>query len=316
MAAPATPQPLVTPELLEMILSKLPLRDLLLAQRTCKAWHVLISDSPTLQALLYFRPAIPSSLPKSTSSYTLNPLLSSAFPFIFNPNKILSKEEAADWDILWGNKEDPPTPTPNMDTCVKAFLYTSWNRRPEVWRRKEASWRRMLVSDPPVKTVVWRMQDAGMMGQSWREVVVGFGSEVRETAGEKVSGKGPPHLKLDKETVDCAAEDGLRMHVLYDYLFGNICSGDIPGGLKVDFAFGKYPSLDEVIKYAEHEFNLSLENLIKDEEAGPLTLLVEMFWSRSCVDYYNDEAYPQFKSEAFKWVDVGPLAMVKSAWWD
>lgn len=45
-----------TPELLEMILLQLPVVDILLAQRVNKTWQATIANSPKLQRALFFRP--------------------------------------------------------------------------------------------------------------------------------------------------------------------------------------------------------------------------------------------------------------------
>ena len=45
-----------TVELLEHILYKLPMRDLLLSQRVCKQWQAVIKASKKLQCALFFEP--------------------------------------------------------------------------------------------------------------------------------------------------------------------------------------------------------------------------------------------------------------------
>lgn len=47
---------LYTVELLELILYKLPTRDLLFAQKICKHWKALVAASPKLQRALFFKP--------------------------------------------------------------------------------------------------------------------------------------------------------------------------------------------------------------------------------------------------------------------
>lgn len=46
----------MTTELLENILWFLPMKDLLLNQRVCRKWQVVIEDTPRLQQSLFFRP--------------------------------------------------------------------------------------------------------------------------------------------------------------------------------------------------------------------------------------------------------------------
>lgn len=59
----ATTKVLGTNELLEMILLKLPLRDVLLAQLVCKTWRADITASIDLQRALFFEPEISALAP-------------------------------------------------------------------------------------------------------------------------------------------------------------------------------------------------------------------------------------------------------------
>ena len=59
----ATTKVLGTNELLEMILLKLPLRDVLLAQLVCKTWRADITASIDLQRALFFEPEISAPAP-------------------------------------------------------------------------------------------------------------------------------------------------------------------------------------------------------------------------------------------------------------
>ena len=52
----AVPRVLEIPELVERILLALPMQDLLLCQRTCKAWCDLVLKSPNIQRALFFLP--------------------------------------------------------------------------------------------------------------------------------------------------------------------------------------------------------------------------------------------------------------------
>ncbi|KAJ4346748.1 uncharacterized protein N0V89_010680 [Didymosphaeria variabile] len=336
----APPLALTTPELLEYILAFLPPRDLLLVQRVCKPWHDLITTSPTLQTLLYFRAPPPSSSPSltpfSSSEYTLNPLLKSAFPFLFSPNKVQSAERAEDWDVEWGDLELPAAVDPN----VKPFIYSSFNRNPAAFRRKEASWRRMHISNPPVRTIVWRRESAGMAGLFIGECVTGFGDSTGRTSSITLGTLGEDALQrkwdeesrsgfrktdegylISKDQLDLQKEDGLRMAVLYDYLFEVNCTGYVPSHWNVEFAVGQYPHPQKVVEYA-HQPNaeLSLAKLMRDEEheeheGAGVTMLVEVHWSKGCI-VEEEEDYQQFRSDGYQNVDVGPMARLKEMMWD
>ncbi|KAF8144400.1 hypothetical protein K438DRAFT_1426589, partial [Mycena galopus ATCC 62051] len=116
------------PELLELILVRLPMRDLLVtAPLVSKTWHAA-TLSPELQRALFFEP-------DALSPPIRNPLLMETFPPFFavpppNQNR---------W--LW-----PGTPD-----AIKAM---PWSRAPEAFKRANASWRRMLVTQPPTRTMV------------------------------------------------------------------------------------------------------------------------------------------------------------------
>ncbi|RHZ43578.1 F-box domain protein [Aspergillus thermomutatus] len=116
---------LSTPELLEYILFYLDVQSLLTsAQRVCHSWTRLIQTSPKLQQALFFKP-IP---PEQCREKLHNPLLARLFPNLLPPSMDSS-----------GVRE-----------C--SYLRLSWskqNDRREGFFRREASWRRMLVQQPP-----------------------------------------------------------------------------------------------------------------------------------------------------------------------
>jgi len=128
---------LATFELLELVLSNLPPRDILLFQRVCRTWHALSSTSPILQTLLYFR--APSTA--TSESYILNPLLKDAFPFMFQSTSALSDQQRRDYEMIWPDTKDAPSMSlgPRIEHPYNAFTYSLWDHRPEAWCRKEAS---------------------------------------------------------------------------------------------------------------------------------------------------------------------------------
>ncbi|KAF1969782.1 hypothetical protein BU23DRAFT_601380 [Bimuria novae-zelandiae CBS 107.79] len=247
MSSPQTSHPLVTAELLELILAALPLRDLLLAQRVCKTWHSLICTSPTLQTLLFFQ-APPSTALSSTAS-------TAPYPF---------------------DAEDP-TFTRGMDDYVEMFFLSAWTKRQEAFKRAEASWRRMHLCNPPVTMAMWRRASAGMMGQFVHECVVRFSTSPSTSARKKSEEKlhaeqdGPGITLIppagDKESLDLS-QDGLRMAVLYDYLYGNICTGYMPNGYTLSFARGKYPSTEDVAAHAKKGGGIGLEESMRPGVEG------------------------------------------------
>ncbi|KAJ6559703.1 hypothetical protein B0H19DRAFT_1069436 [Mycena capillaripes] len=118
-----------TPELVEHTLALLPIRDLLVtAPLVNKMWQA-ITLSPTLQRALFFE-ADPTA---SASHPVKNPLLVELFQpfFASNPAK----------KYLWPGS-------------AASILAMPWARAPEAFKRAGASWRRMLVTQPPAQTIV------------------------------------------------------------------------------------------------------------------------------------------------------------------
>jgi hypothetical protein len=121
-----------TPELLENILLQLPMRDLLVTTSlVCKTWYT-VTLSPIIQRALFFE-ADPSA-----SKRVWNPLLRKLFPPFFArpPPADDQRSKSAAWP---GN--------------VDAITTMPWSRAPDAFKRAEASWRRMLVIQSPVRTV-------------------------------------------------------------------------------------------------------------------------------------------------------------------
>ncbi|KAF2749804.1 hypothetical protein M011DRAFT_524452 [Sporormia fimetaria CBS 119925] len=122
------------PDLLEPILLCLPPRDLLLAQLISRHFHSLITNSPLIQPALFFRPA-PS---KPNTTPTTNPLLAEHFPHFFT----VHEDARRSWQL------------PSFEKLMRmpwiSSLQTSTVSRTQTpFLRREASWRRMLLMQPP-----------------------------------------------------------------------------------------------------------------------------------------------------------------------
>ncbi|KAL4874560.1 hypothetical protein BJY04DRAFT_225873 [Aspergillus karnatakaensis] len=131
----STTKALSTAEILEMILSFTDMRTLLTsAQRVCHIWKALIANSPSLQKALFFTPLEPSEWDADVEGCMgqLNPLLSTAFPSLFPP---------ADGDekrSRWCGLKFTDFSMAQSDSSMAQFT------------RPDASWRRMLVQQPPI----------------------------------------------------------------------------------------------------------------------------------------------------------------------
>ncbi|KAJ6538530.1 hypothetical protein DFH09DRAFT_1177151 [Mycena vulgaris] len=133
-----------TPELLELVLSHLPIRDLLItAPLVSKTWQT-ITLSPTLQRALFFQPD-PSAEPVQ------NPLLVEMFPPFF------ALEVTSRWS--WPGE-------------ASSIMSMPWSKAPDAFKREEASWRRMLVMQPPAQKMTVTETCHGQSGNSERRAVL------------------------------------------------------------------------------------------------------------------------------------------------
>lgn len=130
-----------THELLEAILLQLPSKEILLnCQRTCQNFRDVVPCSVRLQRALFFRPkgSIAKDKPKPLEAIALNPMLCTAFdPWI---NDV--KTSCACYYLDHENTDLPHT-TRNAWQTAKGDLSDKFSR-------KEASWRQMLISQPPI----------------------------------------------------------------------------------------------------------------------------------------------------------------------
>ncbi|KAJ7123579.1 hypothetical protein C8R44DRAFT_784034 [Mycena epipterygia] len=133
-----------TPELLELILARLPMRNLLItAPLVSKAWQEL-TLCPALQRALFFKP-------DPSSERTQNSLLVELFPPFFAP------PTANRWS--WPGK-------------ASSIMAMPWAKAPDAFKRADASWRRMLVQQPPAQTMTVTETCHGQWGDSVRREVL------------------------------------------------------------------------------------------------------------------------------------------------
>jgi hypothetical protein len=183
---------LTTPELLEIILLHLDIRTLLVsAQRVCQTWTVLIQSSPAIQQALFFQTARNPKPKKgkwhakskdtkldqgsingyefSYSRPIYNPLLVQAFrPFFpsvheyppIHDNDEKATETETEHEGKEKEKENP--------FSFKPLDMLSSPQKKTAYMRKEASWRNMLLRQPPVcgGVTVFKMHHA-MGGDSY-----------------------------------------------------------------------------------------------------------------------------------------------------
>ncbi|KAK5737151.1 hypothetical protein LTR17_006934 [Elasticomyces elasticus] len=90
-------QALALPELLEHILLRLPMRDLLFAQKVCRDWQQAINSSPSIQKALCFRRGTQADVAGDPVYDLPSPLTASGFA----PNQLLLRYYVPDDDYLY-----------------------------------------------------------------------------------------------------------------------------------------------------------------------------------------------------------------------
>lgn len=129
-------------EIAENILVYLPMKDLLLAQRVSSGWRDLIKTSPVLQQQLFMRP-VPQNLSDDDNNpmREYNPLLIRHMPVWFQ--RLGNSRPRSIHNVPWAKK-----------ASRLAFL------------RREASWRNMLLAQPPFFVYERVKSTHGMGGSS------------------------------------------------------------------------------------------------------------------------------------------------------
>ncbi|KAK1997975.1 F-box domain-containing protein [Colletotrichum falcatum] len=172
---------LAIPELLEAILVQVDMRTLLLsAGRVSRTWKALMDGSPALQQTLFFMPVsdvsrgticglegtpfpkVPSEyrLPSHSDARLINPLLAEKFDkcfFDFGPTYSCHRRANSFYELPWSIRPEPVQTVreywggwsqvrpAELDEESARALAESRRR----FTRRGASWRRMLVSQPP-----------------------------------------------------------------------------------------------------------------------------------------------------------------------
>lgn len=155
---------LFAPDILLDIFLRLPQQDLLLVQRVCRMWHEFISDSHALQVALFFQPDADTSTQRpSDNEVVLNPLLRARFPSFFELSSRVPRQHAwllGPWfDSHWAESlhSSPSSADANPDSAgapstvgeSRDARYPELDQqRSDAYRRRGASWRRMIPCRP------------------------------------------------------------------------------------------------------------------------------------------------------------------------
>lgn len=208
-----------TTEILEAILLYLDMTTLLVtASRVSKTWNNVIATSPAIQRALYFRPisreacqASECSLDGSTLPHwdsepdagdvalpILNPLLVKKFGpcfFDFGSTYGYHRRSSSFYKLPWTKRSPKEAERAGEPVKMSALIARNEEAARRPFTRRGASWRRMLVSQPPPPK----------LGYSW--MYLGHGSEESQTVWMALW-----------EPKSLQPFVGLRMGELYDFV--------------------------------------------------------------------------------------------------
>ena len=159
------------PEVLETILQDLPLSDLLLAQRVSRAWKGMITCSPKLQKALFFRLAIEEPLYFINKGFSYKDCGSGR---VCSESQHEPVSQSGQEASHWNTQEDGAGRSIRViiNPFVSHKLPFLLKHRMKYWVSsdmsaqakaskglldKEASWRKMLFTQPPVRTLLYAL---------------------------------------------------------------------------------------------------------------------------------------------------------------
>ncbi|VUC33481.1 unnamed protein product [Clonostachys rosea] len=210
-----------TTEIVEAVLVHVDPKTVLLARRVCAKWNDLISNSPSIQQHLFFRP-IPGTTP-----VVLNPMLAKAFPPFFRrpapagsdyevsaPSKRFKPEVwARQIQEMFSFSRTPPelgvqTQEETYDEAPDVHphftpddlksLPLAQGRLNAAFRYEGATWRAMLPCQPPPTSFICleKVESMGGTGQYFRRIAengdVALDDDGEVPKDKKDLGPGPP----------------------------------------------------------------------------------------------------------------------------
>jgi len=294
LPSPSTPQStkskataavLRTPELLELILLHLDLKSRITsAPRVCRLWSETLNHSPMIRKASFFQ-ADQGLHMKAGESPHINPLLREAFgDQFFNLSDCQVDKypfQRADyfWKLPWA-----PQALPHLKASTGSVLKVDPTCRQRSFTRAGASWRRMLVSQPPPP----------FLGFTWLDCFT------ITAAGHRflVDSVTPPQNDV------VGFDTGVTMGQLYDTVQSLTMQQEKPGlffRVRWDLTCER-PSSKSV-------------SVGEDESALESTNLVTEFWDDA---YFNSSRYGPFSMAAtrsvFKCEEAGKPDFAGQAW--
>lgn len=154
-------------ELVSLFLHQADILVLMNCQRVSRLWKDIIDQSRQIQESLFLTPTSSES-----DEVTLNPVLTSHFgPLFFCRRSRLESGKIAlrSAEIRYSDLETMPWARDGIDFNAPAR---------QAFARKEASWRRMLVSQPPISRLSWRhVWESETLNQAGMPILCGSGDQ-------------------------------------------------------------------------------------------------------------------------------------------
>ncbi|KAJ5507940.1 hypothetical protein N7527_010083 [Penicillium freii] len=217
---------------------------LLLAQRVCRRWTRCIRDSRILQQALFFHP-IQSTLPK-TSIPRQNPLLAVKFPYWF-----------------------PDVSQSSRNTAFGAGDMQEFLDKHSAWLHPSASWRRMLIQQPPAMSLGW--------------------VDRQETCTNEIT--------LRRWEISLEEYGGLRMNMLYDLV---VKSSDEAAAFFYWRMYWSHPGLKMFSIKCDPDIQMDRESYYLEAmmSANAQTDIVLDTWNSP---YLEPHLWPQFGEDTWTW---------------
>ncbi|KAK4212290.1 hypothetical protein QBC37DRAFT_425197 [Rhypophila decipiens] len=265
----ATAAVLKCPELLELILLHLDLKSRITsAPRVSRFWFVNLNQSPSLRKASFFQADRSLDPPEPGERPYINPLLQEALgEYFFN----LSDSEAEGgkhrfrraecfWKLPWS-----PNNLHHLKAETGSVVDVDPSCRQRSFTRKGASWRRMLVSQPPPP----------FLGFTWLDCF------------PMIGGAGGNRFHVDSvqpPTTDAAATE-------------NVVAGGVTMGLLYDTVQSLTMHQKQPGLFYRVRWDMTVERTPKDGQSGDSksTNLVVQFWDDP---YFNSKNYGPFSMEA------------------
>jgi hypothetical protein len=152
------------PELLEAVLLCLDMQSLLTqAKRVCRSWHELINRSVQIQQALFYKPEpTPPTTHGVDTRAPLNMRQNPLFRQFFQP-----------WFVDWIKHGDKTWQSTDLD-ALDLFKQSAVYKNRDAFLRKGASWRTMLVTQPPLPAIGIFESKVGDFGTSYKSNVRKF----------------------------------------------------------------------------------------------------------------------------------------------